>query len=246
MGRRLKETMERGELVATETVSELLAVAMIRASLGGGGSGRGNRGFLIDGYPRELQQGIAFEEFVCPARLCLYFKAGDETMLKRMRKRAETSGRDDDNEATMRERLKTFRRHADPVLDLFRNAGKLIEIEAEGEADAVFRDTVDALRDFLLADAWTCFVIGAPKSGRTTQSRKLEAALKTARVGWEELAKAEMDKGTKLGKSLEKKKRKGIAVTKTTVLTMIKVVRHIEEKRGTEKLLSRRISLPQE
>ena len=108
-------------------------------------------------------------------------------------------------------------------LSQFRNAGKLIEIEAEGEADAVFRDTVDALRDFLLADAWTCFVIGAPKSGRTTQSRKLEAALKTARVGWEELAKAEMDKGTKLGKSLEKKKRKGIAVTKTTILTMIKV-----------------------
>ena len=114
IGRLLQQTMERGELVAMETVLEMLKIAMMRATL------RGSRGFLIDGYPREEQQGVAFEATVCPAQICLYFKASDSTMLKRMRKRGETSGRADDNEVTMRQRLKTFRRHADPVVEHYR------------------------------------------------------------------------------------------------------------------------------
>ena len=136
--------MERGELVAMETVLEMLKIAMLRATL------RGSRGFLIDGYPREEKQGVAFEESVCPANVCLSFKASDETMLKRMRKRGETSGRSDDNEFTMRERLKTFRKHSNPVVNSFRNAGKLIEVDAEAATEVVFAETIDELRKFLL------------------------------------------------------------------------------------------------
>ena len=136
--------MERGELVAMETVLEMLKVAMMRATL------RGSRGFLVDGYPREEKQGIAFESTVCPAQLCLYFRASDSTMMQRMRKRGETSGRVDDNEFTMRERLKTFRLHSKPVVNYYRRVGKLIEVDAEASSDVVFHDTIDAMRRHLL------------------------------------------------------------------------------------------------
>ena len=142
--RQIKETMERGELVAMETVLEMLKFAMMRSTL------RGSRGFLVDGYPREEKQGIAFEELVCPAQLCLYFRASDGTMLKRMRKRGETSGRVDDNEVTMRERLKTFRQHSKPVVNHYRRAGKLIEVDAEESSEVVFRETIDAIKEYLL------------------------------------------------------------------------------------------------
>ena len=136
--------MERGELVAMETVLEMIKLAMMRATL------RGSRGFLVDGYPREEKQGIAFEETVCPARLCLYFRAADGTMLQRMRKRGETSGRVDDNEATMRERLKTFRLHSKPVVNHYRRVGKLIEVDAEDSAEVVFQETINAMKRHLL------------------------------------------------------------------------------------------------
>ena len=62
----------------------------------------GTRGFLIDGYPREREQGIRFESEIHACHACVYFNANDDAMLKRMRKRAETSGRADDNEETMK------------------------------------------------------------------------------------------------------------------------------------------------
>jgi adenylate kinase len=43
-----------------ETVLTLLRDAMVTAAR------RGQRGFLIDGYPRDVSQGLAFEEKVGP------------------------------------------------------------------------------------------------------------------------------------------------------------------------------------
>ena len=42
--------MERGELVTLETVLDILEAAMMRALKAG------TKGFLIDGYPREVDQ----------------------------------------------------------------------------------------------------------------------------------------------------------------------------------------------
>lgn len=49
----------QGELVPNDIVLDLLYEAMKRAT--------GAKGFLIDGYPREKEQGIAFEDKIAPA-----------------------------------------------------------------------------------------------------------------------------------------------------------------------------------
>lgn len=54
-GKKLKATMEKGELVSNETVLGLLKAAMEKAA-------SSTKGFLIDGYPREKEQGEMFEK----------------------------------------------------------------------------------------------------------------------------------------------------------------------------------------
>ena len=87
----------------------------------------GATGFLLDGYPREENQAVAFETEIRRGTCCISYVLDDEEMLKRMRHRAETSGRSDDNEVTMRERLKTFHSHAQPVVNYFKSKEKLIQ-----------------------------------------------------------------------------------------------------------------------
>ena len=54
--------------------------------------------------------------------------ASDETMTKRLLHRGQTSGRVDDNEETIKKRLKTFHNQTVPVLDLYERQDKLAEV----------------------------------------------------------------------------------------------------------------------
>ena len=55
MGQELDAMMKAGKLVPMETVLKLIKDAMVAAAL------KGSQGFLIDGYPREVPQGVQFE-----------------------------------------------------------------------------------------------------------------------------------------------------------------------------------------
>merc|ERR1712080_451347 len=97
-GKSLTAIMESGQLVPLATVLDLLAGAMIKR-LGG------SKGFLIDGYPREVAQGEEFEKAIAPCKHILYFEVSDDCMTGRLLKRAEASGRADDNVETIKKRL---------------------------------------------------------------------------------------------------------------------------------------------
>jgi len=130
-GKKLTEIMEKGDLVPLDTVLGLLRDAMIAKAAT-------SKGYLIDGYPRELEQGLKFENDVGPVESVLYFEVADETMVKRLLKRAETSGRVDDNEETIKKRLKTFHDHTTPVIDHYAKQNKVCKIVAEGTVDEIF------------------------------------------------------------------------------------------------------------
>lgn len=111
-GKNLTAIMERGELVPNDIVLELLRDAMV-AKLDS------SKGFLIDGYPREKEQGVAFEQEIMPCTIILYFEASTATLTSRLLGRAESSGRADDNAETIKLRLKTFQTNNDQVLALY-------------------------------------------------------------------------------------------------------------------------------
>merc|ERR1712002_876314 len=138
-GKNLTAIMESGQLVPLFVVLDLLSEAMI-AKLGG------SKGFLIDGYPREVQQGKEFEAEILPCTQILYFDVSDATMTERLLHRGKSSGRADDNEETIKKRLVTFHQHSKPVIDAY--ASKCKSIPAERAPEDIFADvcsTLDAL-----------------------------------------------------------------------------------------------------
>lgn len=108
-GKELNEIMERGELVPLEIVLDLIKEEMMKKL-------SASKGFLIDGYPREKEQGILFEKNVAPVTLVLFFDANEDTLVKRLVHRGQTSGRVDDNEETIKKRLHTFNANNDKVV----------------------------------------------------------------------------------------------------------------------------------
>lgn len=68
-----------------------------------GGKGR----FLIDGFPRKMDQAVKFDTEVCESTFILFFSCTEEVMLERLMERAKTSGREDDNQESI---LKRFRK----------------------------------------------------------------------------------------------------------------------------------------
>ncbi|KAI8427446.1 hypothetical protein MSG28_001982 [Choristoneura fumiferana] len=213
----LTAIMERGELVPNDLVLDLLKEAMLQHA-------EKARGFLIDGYPREKSQGIAFEQTIAPAtspqanssssistrdigpsvrilqiniegisaakmhgapspwslslnlpslslgffqvlvlfpsyltkeledptEVIIYFEAKSETLTKRLLGRAVSSGRADDNEETIKLRLKTFLDNNDQVLAQYPD--KLRRINAEQSVDAIFGE-VQKILDPIVARA---------------------------------------------------------------------------------------------
>jgi adenylate kinase len=137
-GEQLNALMKEGKLVPMEVVLDLLKENMIK-------NVEKSKGFLIDGYPREVPQAKKFEELIAPCNLVLYVKASDDTMTKRLLHRGQTSGRVDDNAETIKNRLKTFHNQTLPVLDLYEKQGKLAEVNSELAPGDVFTEVRGAL-----------------------------------------------------------------------------------------------------
>ncbi|CAF4897294.1 unnamed protein product [Pieris macdunnoughi] len=137
----LTAIMERGELVPNDVVLDLLKEAILARA-------EQSKGFLIDGYPREKSQGIAFEKTIAPVTVIIYFEASSDTLTKRLIGRAASSGRADDNEDTIKLRLKTFLQNNDLVLAQYPE--KIKRINAEDSVDAIFNQ-VQQILDPLVA-----------------------------------------------------------------------------------------------
>ncbi|VDP19221.1 unnamed protein product, partial [Schistosoma margrebowiei] len=145
-GKELKAMMERGELVPLVIVLALLKEAMIKLV-------DENCHFLIDGYPRELDQGIRFEKEVCPCLCVINFDVSEEVMRKRLLKRAETSNRVDDNEETIVKRFRTFNELTKPVIEHYKKENKVITVSVCRNDRScmiiVFMNIVSAIKLFL-------------------------------------------------------------------------------------------------
>jgi len=215
LGHELQEIMERGELVPMIRVLEMIKARMLSEMA------EGSMGFLIDGYPREEEQAILFESMIRPCHVTIYYRANDDTMLARMRKRALTSGRADDTEGTMRERLKTFHAHSEPVVEYFKRRRKLIEVDAEAEPAAVYRRTLDGLKRMFLHKVAVVFVVGGPGCGKGTQCERLKRAFRLRHISSGDLLRDEVASGSTKGQQLKEIMDKGELVSTKMVLDMI-------------------------
>lgn len=142
----IRDYIKNGKIVPMEVTIKLLENAMT-AALEQSGSPKGR--FLIDGFPRKMDQGIKFEATVCPAKMVLFFDCPEEAMEQRLLERGKTSGRSDDNIESIRKRFRTFVETSMPVIEYFDKQGKVAKIDATKTPDEVFVKTKEALAEKL-------------------------------------------------------------------------------------------------
>lgn len=139
-GQLIKDYIKDGLIVPMEITVKLLENAM-RSKMESNGTGK----FLIDGFPRKMDQAIFFEESVCPSKCTLFLDCPEEVMRERLLDRGKTSGRSDDNEESIIKRFKTFVETSMPVVDHFDEEDRVIKVSATGTVDEVYQDVVEGL-----------------------------------------------------------------------------------------------------
>jgi UMP-CMP kinase len=136
-----------GKLVASEVTCQLLRNAM-QYAFANKSNGESVSHFLIDGFPRsqsnidawnatlsrEQYQVVAVLNYVCP----------EETLIGRLLERGKSSGRADDNLASVRARFATFAKETAPLLDYYINQQSEIPvytIRTDRPVEAVYSET---------------------------------------------------------------------------------------------------------
>jgi len=151
-GELIQTCIREGTIVPMEVTVKLLENAMADA-LKEGRSGEGwadGRGrFLVDGFPRKMDQAIKFDEDVCLASLVLFYSTTEEVMLSRLLERGKTSGREDDNAESIKKRFTTYKETTMPVIEHYEALGKVAEIDSSPPADEVYKASKAAVEKTL-------------------------------------------------------------------------------------------------
>eukprot|EP01062_Namystynia_karyoxenos_P064097 TRINITY_DN5696_c0_g1_i1.p1 TRINITY_DN5696_c0_g1~~TRINITY_DN5696_c0_g1_i1.p1 ORF type:complete len:283 (+),score=93.35 TRINITY_DN5696_c0_g1_i1:103-849(+) len=94
--------------------------------------------FLVDGFPREMGQAMAFERDVCECAFVLFFSCSDQELERRLLERGKTSGRTDDNVDSIKKRMATYHTQTQPVVDYYAALGKLCSVDATAPLEEVW------------------------------------------------------------------------------------------------------------
>ncbi|GAW07507.1 MAG: UMP-CMP kinase [Lentinula lateritia] len=151
-GQLIQTCIKEGSIVPMEVTVKLLENAMTatlaeRRSGEGWTDGRGR--FLIDGFPRKMDQAEKFEHDVGKATAVLFFSTTQEVMLDRLLERGKTSGREDDNVESIKKRFNTYKEQTMPVIEHYEKLGKVIEIDSSVSIEEVHQKTRSAVAKLL-------------------------------------------------------------------------------------------------
>lgn len=106
-------------------------------------------GFILDGYPRNLAQARALDSLLerigQPMDIAVQLDVDPELLVQRLAGRAQAEGRADDSPEAVRNRLKVYEQQTAPVVDFYRNLGKLVHLDGVGSLDQVFTRIVEAI-----------------------------------------------------------------------------------------------------
>ncbi|WP_082599054.1 adenylate kinase [Yonghaparkia sp. Soil809] len=108
-------------------------------------------GFLLDGYPRTLDQVAYLDSFLAEhdtaMDVVVELVADPDVVVERLRKRAIDQGRSDDDESVVRHRLEVYREQTAPLVDVYEGRGMLVKVDGIGEIDEVTARIASALAE---------------------------------------------------------------------------------------------------
>ena len=143
LGVQVKAIIDSGDYVSDELTNALVTSRLEEDDA--------RDGFLLDGYPRTLDQ-IAFLDELLAKRgqgldAVIQLVADQEEVVTRLRKRAIEQGRTDDTEEAIRHRQEVYARETAPLIPVFRDRGILIEVDGLGDIDDISARIREALAE---------------------------------------------------------------------------------------------------
>jgi adenylate kinase len=167
LGRQVKSYLEKGQLVPDK-----VTVGMVLKRIG---ELSGVEGVILDGFPRTLAQAEALDEalsaqgervdrvvylavpeaelvkrlsdrWICRACQATYSGADKEASDKCRRCGGGLYQRPDDTPETVKKRLAVYFRETSPLIDYYRRAGSLAEVDGLGDVETITRRVVAVLK----------------------------------------------------------------------------------------------------
>lgn len=219
LGKTINAHISKGELVPTKHVLRLLKDAIMSNP---------SKKFLIDGYPRQIDQAYLFEREVAPCRFVLNLDTSDHIMKRRLRNRAKTEKRSDDNEEVYQKRIDLFHKFSKPLIDFYRKLGIVWNISASESAEQVWTQAHTAFMPR------TVFVIGPEGCDKSVHCRKISEKYGFQNISVPELLAAQENTGSKVGQLISARANAGREVEAPVV---VEVLQAAMEKSTNDKFL---------
>lgn len=135
LGKLAQSYIDAGKLVPTSVTAD-----MVRGRLAQDDAAEG---FLLDGFPRTVEQAEILGEILGESGekldAVINYRVSEDVVVERMLSR----GRKDDNEATIRTRLQVYRDETAPLIEFYSDI--IVNVDAEGTVEDISSTTLDAL-----------------------------------------------------------------------------------------------------
>ncbi len=217
LGETAKGIIAEGGLVPDEVI-----VQIIEKTITDNGD---NNGFLFDGFPRTYVQAYILEGLLLKLNTslnCLIsLNTGEETAVGRLLNRGRTSGRLDDNETVIRNRLKEYHEKTLPVLEFYRDRGICREVNGGGTIEEVEAEIAAIIKDELSKNLLNVVLFGYPGSGRGSLGKALSAEFGLEYVATGEMLDGEIRNCTPTGERIRELYENGRLVPDEIVVQLI-------------------------
>ncbi|MEN2736669.1 adenylate kinase [Microbacterium sp. X-17] len=133
LGKQVKAIVDAGDYVPDSLTNQLVTDRLAEDDA--------KDGFLLDGYPRTLEQVKYLDDLLASKgqelAAVIQLVADQDEIVARLTKRAQEQGRADDSEDAIRHRQEVYVRETSPLIDVYRDRGLLVPVDGLGGVDEV-------------------------------------------------------------------------------------------------------------
>lgn len=142
-GALINEYQAQGKIVPSEITINLIKSKISKLN------SQGITKILLDGFPRNDENLEKWNDIIGSSiklKFVLFLNCAEKTMIERVLKRGETSGRNDDNIETVKKRIKVYNEQTLPVIKYYEKLNMVKKINANKTSEQVF-DAVKKIFD---------------------------------------------------------------------------------------------------
>lgn len=139
-GRKISQLLTTGQLLPLDLNTKLLFPRLKETF---------SKGFILDGFPRDMEQTKALEDFLKQENQtidkAILLEIPDQVSMERLLKRAKIENRSDDKIPAIKQRIQVFHQKVLPVVDYYRQQGKLLTIDGTPDIDTIHQDILSKI-----------------------------------------------------------------------------------------------------